>query len=370
MFKNRNIIKTFSFLLVLAAVLFYYQAGTAQADQAQPVLKQEKKSPVPVVEKETIAVSQVASAILTRMHYMKKPMTKETSIEFFNAYLKKIDPLHMFFTKEKIKEWEPYAPVILSKILDGDPGFAYIVYAHYLAQLAAYKDYVKNFSVTDSDLLKDEFIEIDRTKVDWPENEAKIREVWRKKLTNDVILLKILDRIEKEKAATEPKKTATKWKKVSPLEQVRKRALLFITQEESASSMTVIENYLNALAGLYDPHTEYMAPETEEDFNINMSLSLCGIGAVLSPADDGSTKIVKIIPGGPAMKNGQLHAEDRIIAVAQGNQEPVDVIDMPLHKVVQLIRGPIGTEVVITALDSKDGAGGTPKTVRLIREEV
>jgi carboxyl-terminal processing protease len=113
-----------------------------------------------------------------------------------------------------------------------------------------------------------------------------------------------------------------------------------------------------------------MAPETEEDFNINMSLSLCGIGAVLSPADDGSTKIVKIIPGGPAMKNGQLHAEDRIIAVAQGNKEPVDVIDMPLHKVVQLIRGPAGTEVVITALDAKDGAGGTPKTVRLIREEI
>ena len=113
-----------------------------------------------------------------------------------------------------------------------------------------------------------------------------------------------------------------------------------------------------------------MAPATEEDFNINMSLSLCGIGAVLSPADDGSTKIVKIVPGGPAMKNGQLHAEDRIIAVAQGNQEPVDVIDMPLNKVVRLIRGPVGTEVVITALDAKDGAGGTPKTVRLIREEI
>ena len=370
MFKNRNIIKTLSFLFILAAVLFYYQTGTAHAVQPQPVQKQEQKSSVPRVERETVAVSQVASAILTRMHYMKKPFSKETSIEFFNAYLKKIDPLHMFFTKEKIKEWEPYAPEILSKILDGDPRFAYMVYAHYLTQLAVYKEYVKNFSVTDSDLQKDETIEIDRTKVEWPENEAAVREIWRKKLTNDVILLKILDRIEKEKAAAEPKKKETKWKKVPPLEQVRKRALLFITQEESASSLTVIENYLNALAGLYDPHTEYMAPETEEDFNINMSLSLCGIGAVLSPADDGSTKIVKIIPGGPAMKNGKLQAEDRIIAVAQGNQEPVDVIDMPLHKVVKLIRGPVGTEVVITVLDAKDGAGGAPKTVRLIREEV
>ena len=370
MLKNRNIIKTISYLLVLAAILFYYQIGSAQGFQLQNEQKKSANASVPKIDKEAVAVTQVASSILTKLHYQKKPITKETSIQFFNAYLKKIDPLHMFFTKEKIREWEPYAPVILSQILDGNPRFAYVVYAHYLAQLAKYKDYVKNFTVTDSQLQRDETIEIDRTKVDWPENDAAIREVWRKKLTNDVVLLKILERIEKEKAAKAPKKPATKWKKVPPLEQVKKRVLLFIAQEESATSLTIVENYLNALAALYDPHTEYMAPETEEDFNINMSLSLCGIGAVLSPADDGSTKIVKIIPGGPAMKNGQLHAEDRIIAVAQGNQEPVDVIDMPLNKVVKLIRGPVGTEVVITALDAKDGAGGTPKTVRLIREEI
>ena len=366
--KNKNFIKSLSFLLILFAVLFYYQIGCNAAPEPRRTVRNQDSAPQ--VNLESAAVAQIASSILTKMHYHKKAISQENSVRFFQAYLKKLDPLHMFFTKEKIREWETYAPGLLENILNGDPKFAYIVYRHYLNQLNLYKKFVNEFNVTDKQLKKNEFIELDRTKADWPENDTALKEIWRKKLTNDVILLKIIERIEKEKATKAREKPKTKWKKAAPLDQVKKRVQLFITEEESANSITVIEHYLNALSGLYDPHTEYMAPATEEDFNINMSLSLCGIGAVLSPADDGSTRIVKIMPGGPAMKNGQLHAEDRIIAVAQGNQEPVDVIDMPLHKVVSLIRGPVGTEVVITALDAKDGAGGTPKTVRLIREEI
>ena len=365
--KTKNCIKTISFLLVFFAALLYCQVNCA------PVQNDVKRAPsatAPSVNSECADVGQVAASILTRTHYQKKNVSSETSVQFFYAYLKKLDPLHMFFTKEKIREWEPKAPMLIRNLLNGKPQFAYEVYAHYMAQLDKYKKFVNDFEVTEKQLKKDEYFEVDRTKADWVANDAELRELWRKKLTNDMILLTIIDRIEKEKAAKNKEKNKTKWKKVPPLEQVKKRVQLFITEEQSANSITVMEHYLNALAGLYDPHTEYMAPATEEDFNINMSLSLYGIGAVLSPADDGSTRIVKIIPGGPAMKNGQLHAEDRIIAVAQGNQEPVDVIDMPLHKVVSLIRGPVGTEVVITALDAKDGTGGTPKTVRLIREEI
>ncbi len=366
--KNKNFIKSLSFLIILFAALFYYQIGCNAASGVPKTVK--SKQPVLKVNLESTAVAQVASSVLTKMHYQKREISRETSVKFFHAYLKKLDPLHMFFTKEKIREWEPMAPRILNDVLSGSPQFAFVVYKYYLHQLGEYRDFVNRFNISDDQLKKDEMLELDRTKADWPENDAALKDIWRKKLTNDVILLKIIDKIEKEKTAKTPEKPKTNWKKASPLEQVKKRIQLFITEEESANSITVIEHYLNALSGLYDPHTEYMAPATEEDFNINMSLSLCGIGAVLSPADDGSTKIVKIMPGGPAMKNGQLHAEDRIIAVAQGNQEPVDVIDMPLHKVVSLIRGPVGTEVVITALDAKDGAGGTPKTVRLVREEI
>lgn len=365
--KNKNIVKSVSFLIIFFSIILYYQLSCCAAPAVQ---LPKGNTTVPQVNRESAAIGQVAGSILTKMHYQKKSVSPENSVKFFQAYLKKLDPFHMFFTKDQIRLWEPQAPHLINNLLNGKPDFAYQVYAHYLIQLGKYKTFVNDFQITEDQLRKNETIEIDRTKADWPANEAEMKEIWRKKLTNDVILLKILEKIENDKLSKAKDKPKTKWKKPAPLDQVKKRVQLFIADAADANSVTVLEHYLNALTSLYDPHTEYMAPATEEDFNINMSLSLCGIGAVLSPADDGSTRIVRIIPGGPAMKNGQLHAEDRIIAVAQGNKEPVDVIDMPLHKVVSLIRGPVGTEVVITALDAKDGAGGTPKTVRLIREEI
>ncbi|MBQ7404385.1 MAG: carboxy terminal-processing peptidase [Lentisphaeria bacterium] len=377
--------KAASFFVILAAVLFYYQSVNcapfhlkdSNNNNSYGSRKQSTPAAAPAVsgkyrpDEESAAVSQVTASILTKLHYQKKRIDTATSIEFFHAYLEKLDPLHMFFTQEQISQWEYMAPTLIKDIMNGKTQFAFIVYNHYLDQLKKYKQFVTDFQVNPDQLKGNETFELDRTKVEWPKNEAELKTIWRKKLLNDVILLKILEKIEAEKAAAAPAgQPKTGWKKAPPLAQVKKRAQQFIANEESATSTTIVEHYLNALASLYDPHTQYMAPATEEDFNINMSLSLCGIGAVLSPADDGSIRIVKIIPGGPAMKNGQLQAEDRIIAVAQGNQEPVDVIDMPLHKVVSLIRGPAGTEVVITALDAKEGATGHPKTVRLVREEI
>ena len=370
--KNKAAIKIILFLTILFTAQFSYQLHRyATAAAAEKESRKHSELHLPLnSNQESVAVSQISLSVLTRMHYLKKEITEELSVKFFHEYLKKLDPMHMFFTKEIIDDWESLAPNLISHLVNGKPYFAYVVYNHYLGQLAKYRSYVQTFSITDDELKGNEVFEYERSESDWPENDEEMREIWRKKMLNDVILLKIYDRIEQEKTAENKDSSAEKWKKLPPLEQVKKRILQFVTNEEDATSITVIELYLNSLAALYDPHTEYMAPATEEDFNINMSLSLFGIGAVLSSADDGSTRIVKLIPGGPAMKNGQLHAEDRIIAVAQGNKEPVDIIDMPLKKVVSLIRGPAGSEVVLTVLDSKSGAAGQPKTVRLIREEI
>lgn len=371
--KKSNAFKIILFLLLLSAVLFSHQTGCMGTSEPEPETvpaPAEKTAGVPKLKpnEESIAVSRVTVALLTKMHYLKRNLSAENSKKFFSEYLKKIDPLHMFFTKEIISGWEMYAPNLIDDLLEGKPQFAFLVYNTYLDQLEKYREFSNQLAIGKNDLGGNESFDADRTKAEWPADERELKDVWRKKILNDVILLTILDRIDKEKQAKNPEKT--KWAKASPLDQVKKRISLFVTGEKNVNSLSVMEHYLNALASLYDPHTEYMAPSTEEDFNINMSLSLFGIGAVLSTADDGSTKIVKIIPGGPAMKDGRLHAEDRIIAVAQGNKEPVDVIDMPLKKVVSLIRGPAGSEVVITALDAKDGTGGTPKTIRLIREEI
>src|SRR5208282_5622076 len=115
----------------------------------------------------------------------------------------------------------------------------------------------------------------------------------------------------------------------------------------------VLQAYLNALAHAYDPHSDYFNTEHAQDFSISMNLSLFGIGAKLSE-DYGYCTIDSLIPGGPAAKGKQIHEKDRILAVAQGNQPFVDVVDMELGRVVQLIRGPKGSEVRLTVSPAED----------------
>ena len=239
--KNKNFIKSLSFLLILIIALFYYQISNTLAKE--PVRTRTGKSTTPVKNDESIAVGQIASAILTKMHYQKKPISKENSVKFFYEYLEKIDPLHMFFTQEKIREWKPQIPMLIQKLLAGKPDFAYQVYDHYLVQLKKYKQFVIDFKVTDQQLNQDETIEIDRTKAAWPKNEYEMQEIWRKKLTNDVILLSIFERIEKEKAVQKSNKQKTKWKQATPLEQVKKRALLYIAEEFQIEELNLLDSF-------------------------------------------------------------------------------------------------------------------------------
>jgi carboxyl-terminal processing protease len=121
----------------------------------------------------------------------------------------------------------------------------------------------------------------------------------------------------------------------------------------------VLEIYLNALAHVYDPHSDYMGHQQMESFSIAMTLKLFGIGAVLE-SDDGYTKIRELVPGGPAARSGLLKPGDRIIAVAQGNKEPTDIVNMPLQHAVQMIRGPKGSAVTLTILPAGAVDGAVP----------
>ena len=131
----------------------------------------------------------------------------------------------------------------------------------------------------------------------------------------------------------------------------------------------VLQTYLNALARTYDPHSDYMGRNQAENFKISMQLSLSGIGAQLM-SEDGYCKINLLMPGGPAELCKKLRPNDRIIAVAQGDQEPVDIVDMKLDKAVQLIRGPKGTEVRLTILPASATDPSVRRVVTLIRDEI
>ena len=128
-----------------------------------------------------------------------------------------------------------------------------------------------------------------------------------------------------------------------------------------------MQTYLNALTHAYDPHSDYLNVSHAQDFSIDMSLALFGIGAELR-SEDGYCTIVSLVPGGPAAKSKQIKPQDRIIAVAQGKQPPVDVVDMDLGKIVQMIRGPKGTEVRLTLIPVDEP--NSRRVVTLIRDEI
>ena len=128
------------------------------------------------------------------------------------------------------------------------------------------------------------------------------------------------------------------WSKQTPEQKILRRLRDMYNEMSQKSKLSILSLYLTCVAQTYGPHSSYFSPELEEDFNISMKLSLVGIGAVLT-SDNGYTKIVRIIPGGPASKDGKLKADDRIIAVTQDKDTPVDIVDMSVSNVVKLIRG-------------------------------
>ena len=178
-------------------------------------------------------------------------------------------------------------------------------------------------------------------------------EIWRKQLKNRVLSLKLSGKKEAD---------------IQSL--LLKRYSNQLTRVVQSTSEDVFQYYMNALASLYDPHTDYFSPRLSENFQINMSLKLEGIGAVLQ-ADDEYTKVVRLVPAGPADKNGQLQPADRIIAVAEGKSGDFkDVIGWRLDDVVDLIRGPKGTFVKLQIIPAVSQSEEVRKTVIIERNEV
>lgn len=153
---------------------------------------------------------------------------------------------------------------------------------------------------------------------------------------------------------------------LSPEEEVLKSYARYLRRKMDADSIEIIEVFLTSLTKVYDPHSAYMAPETEEDFDISMSLSLQGIGAVLTTKDS-FVEVVSIVPGGPADLDGRLKPGDRIVEVAQEGEAPVDVVDMNLRKVVRMIRGTRGSTVYLSIMEEGSSA---KKVIAIVRDEV
>ncbi len=298
-------------------------------------------------------INKMVTRILARYHYKKLNLNDSLSSIVFDNYLKSLDFNKSYFLKSDIDEFEKYRFEFDENLYLGKLFHAYRIFNTYKQRMNERIKFALKRIKEGFDFTKDEYYKVDREKEDWLETPEELNELWRKKLKYEALNLKLAGK---------------EWDKIVETLSNRyknyHRAILQYKSEE------VFQLYLNAFTDAIDPHSNYLAPITSENFNIRMKLSLEGIGATLRSFNE-YTKVVSIVPGGPAFKADNIHADDLIIGVGQGaDSELVDVIGWRIDDVVHLIRGDKGTTVRLAILRAKNGIDSKPDTITIVRDKV
>lgn len=307
-------------------------------------------------------ISYITARLLEEFHYTQHPFDTEISEKFYDGYLDGYDPEHVYFLQSDIAEFSHYRTNLDTLTLgahgQADVTPAYKIFNRFkerLHQRVAYADELLkkgNFKFTSN-----EQVPVNRKDAPYPKTLDDAKRIWREKLLWDFLQLKL----EGEKSPG----TATNLADIT--QTLERRYEREARQCDELDSGDVLQAYLDSMAHAYDPHSDYMNDEHATDFTISMSLALFGIGAELT-SEDGYCKIESLVPGGPAWKSNQLKKGDKIIAVAQEKQSPVDVVDMELGRIVQLIRGKKGTQVRLTVIPADDPT--SRRMVTLVRDEI
>ncbi len=303
--------------------------------------------------KDDSRIARVTAAFLERGHYLQQPIDATISSNFYTRYVDSLDPMHIMFLQSDLAEFDKWRLTLGDMALKiGDTSPATIIYNRFMQRLRDQVKYVTNAIATEKfEFTTDERYTPNRRELPRPKDLAEARTLWRERVRYEWLN----ELLNKEKPA-----------KIK--EDLLKRYNRQFDMLERWDSDDVLQIYLDALAHAYDPHSDYMGKPASDNFNIGMRLSLFGIGALLR-SEDGYCKIEELKEG-PAKKSGQLKPNDKIIAVAQGTNAPVDVIDWKLNKVVELIRGDKGTEVRLTVIPVDAPDNSVRKVVSIIRDEI
>jgi carboxyl-terminal processing protease len=283
----------------------------------------------PTPGKDDRLVAQMVCELLQEGHVTKPMIGDEISRRLFHRFLKDLDPGKVYFLKSDIDEFKKHETELDDMLLKGDISFAYTVYNRFLERVTQRLKLIDQLVDTKFDFTVKEYLDTDSAKIEYAANEQELADRWRKRVKLDLL---------RERVSEKPLPEAEARKKV------RDRYNTFARRMKQLDNFDLLEIYLSSLAASLDPHGAYMSPNTLDDFEISMRLQLQGIGAVLRE-ENGQTIVVEVVPGGAASKDGRLKANDKIIAVAPGNGNYVDVVDMKLRDTVKLIRGPKGTKV-------------------------
>lgn len=319
-------------------------------------------------------VAERFAKVFPRRHMLHLPIDDDISSKAWTNFLFSLDRERLFFRSGDIAEIRSFEHLLDDHMEEGILDFPYEVFELFKNRARDRYQYVISLLDKGFDLEKKENYRWKRDEQPWAQTASDWNELWRKKIKDEYLRIVVAGELasedEDEDEDDDGSKTTDKEK--TPEERIKERYKQFLTVLEDNDSEWILQKYLSEFAQAYDPHSDYLSPSTVENFDIEMKLSLVGIGALLR-SEDGAAKVVRVIPGGPAdrdKRKKQLEPGDKIIAVAQGDEEPVSVLHWPLHKTVRLIRGEKGTKVVLKVIPASDPTGTITKEVDLIRDEV
>jgi len=329
-----------SALLALSLVAFAKSAP----DSGELVLK-------PTADQAQAALA--ATRILTRFHYKAMPLDAAMSQHIFDRYLDALDADRLFFVQADIDRFAAQRDKLGDAIYDEDLSVPFAIFNLYEQRVAERTAYARGLLKQGFDFGKDESYRYQREKAPWAKTTAELDDLWRQRVKNDWLRLKLANKDEAKIRDTLDKRYAN-----------------YLDRMRQLTSEDVFQTFMNAYAMSIDPHTNYLGPRASENFDIAMRLSLEGIGAVLQ-RDDDYTAIREIVPGGPAALSGKFKVGDRIVGVGQGTSGPItDVVGWRLDDVVDHIRGPKDTTVRLEVLPVDAGPDGKHVQIALVRKKV
>ena len=350
-------------------------------------------------------VAQELVKRLEKKHVLRRPFDDEMSRRAWTNLVSNYDYTRMVFRKPDIDRFAEMETKIDDALQAGDVSFVYDMHRLFLERVAERVDFVTNLLMrSEFDFTVDEDYQWRRKDAAWPATREEQDEIWRKRIKNEMLSIVLNRELDKEESDKEEKAEKEKAKKdegakdqeapkaedeqkkqakdedekedddfkepeLSPKDNLLKRYRQYVQVLTEPDEEMVFQRYMSAVCQAYDPHSDYMTPTRKEDFDMDMSLSLCGVGAVLS-MDEGALKIVEVMKGGPIDRDKRIKRGDKIVGVAQGDGPMEDVLYKPMRKSIKKIRGPKGSKVVLEIIPRSDPSGATRKRIAIIRDEI
>ena len=398
-----HMINTLKFLL--PAILLSWSALALESEAPAPLEPEANAS----------HITRTLVQMMPRVHMNHDPFTEALARRTLDNYLRALDFDRSIFLAEDIMALRREASGLHQDLREGDLSLAFKAFRIFRERAADRVAFVMDMLENGIDTDQEQEFVWRRKDAPWAESKEEWDELWRKKVTNEYVGYLVSQRMreleaEEEEAAAEEEAKAEDDAEtqavaeaedeaetadsdesdaemaaeapeeeerslvapqldLSPEDRIRRRYDQFISVLNGHDAEYVQQMFLSAFTRAYDTHSSYLSPRANEDFDINMRLSLTGIGAILT-YDEGTAKIERLIEGGPAAMDGRLQPGDKIIAVGQGDEPPEDILFWPLYRSVRLIRGEIGSTVVLHVIPASDPTGTEVRTIDLVREEI